>query len=161
MISKQESQTRFNKYRETQGSQDEVYTYGTKMNERVGAVAVIKRHFQNGGTTSRQLSKTLPGNSTIVAVDATAIRLVLSYYQFMGPVHYNVVFYSNSISCLQAIEGKDTERPFMYWPLCSWTCSGYWVTRAHVFVSARYQAILLLGEMKKQTGQQKRALTMT
>ena len=31
----------------------------------------------------------------------------------MGPVHQDVVIYSDSISCLQAIEGEDTENPFI------------------------------------------------
>ena len=47
------------------------------MNERVGAAAVINRHFQNGETTCRQLSKRLPDNSTIFAAEATAISLAL------------------------------------------------------------------------------------
>ena len=31
----------------------------------------------------------------------------------MGPVHHDVVVYSDSMSCLQAIEGEDTENPFI------------------------------------------------
>ena len=83
------------------------------MNERVGAAAVINRHFQNGETTCRQLSKRLPDNSTIFAAEATAISLALNYYQHMGPVHHDVVIYSDSMSCLQAIEGENTENPFI------------------------------------------------
>ena len=64
------------------------------MNERVGAAAVINRHFQNGETTCRQLSKRLSDNSTIFAAEATAINLALNYYQHMGPVHHDVVVYS-------------------------------------------------------------------
>ena len=78
MISGQEAQAKFNEFREAQGSHDEVYTDGSKMNERVGAVAVINRHFQNGETTYRQLSKRLPDNSTIFAAEATAISLALN-----------------------------------------------------------------------------------
>ena len=113
MISGQEAQAKFNEFREAQGSHDEVYTDGSKMNERVGAAAVINRHFQNGETTCRQLSKRLPDNSTIFAAEATAISLALNYYQHMGPVHHDVVVYSDSMSCLQAIEGEDTENPFI------------------------------------------------
>ena len=51
MISRQEAQAKFSEYHETQGSHDEVNTDGSKMNERVGAVAVINRHFENGETT--------------------------------------------------------------------------------------------------------------
>ena len=51
MISGQEAQAKFNEYHEAQGSHDELYTDGSKMNERVGAAAVINRHFQNGETT--------------------------------------------------------------------------------------------------------------
>ena len=49
------------------------------MNERVGAAAVINRHFQDGETTCRQLSKRLPDKSTIFAAEATAITLALYY----------------------------------------------------------------------------------
>ena len=77
------------------------------------STAVINRHFQNGETTCRQLSKRLPDNSSIFAAEATAISLALNYYQHMGPVHHDVVVYSDSMSCLQAIEGEDTENPFI------------------------------------------------
>ena len=113
MISRQEAQAKFNEFREALGSHDEVYTDGSKMNEKVGAATVINRHFQNGETTCRQLSKRLPDNSSIFAAEATAISLALNYYQHMGPVHHDVVVYSDSMSCLQAIEGEDTENPFI------------------------------------------------
>ena len=76
-------------------------------------MAVINRHFQNGETTCRQLSKRLPDNSTIFAAEASAISLALNYYQRMGPVHHDVVVYSDSMSCLQAIEREDSENPFI------------------------------------------------
>ena len=113
MISGQEAQAKINEFRESQGSHDDVYTDGSKMKERVGAAAVINRHFQNGETTCCQLSKRLPDNSTIFAAEATAISLALNYYQHMGPVHHDVVVYSESMSCLQAIEGEDTENPLI------------------------------------------------
>ena len=113
MISGQEVQAKFNEFREAQGSHDEVYTDGSKMNERVGAAAVINRHFQNGETTCPQLSKRLPDNSTIFAAETTVISLALNYYQHMGPVHHDVVVYSDSMSCLQAIEGEDTKKPMI------------------------------------------------
>ena len=69
------------------------------MNEGVGTAAVINCHFQNGETTCHQLSKRLPDNSTIFAAEATAISLALNYYQHMGPVHHDVVAYSDSMSC--------------------------------------------------------------
>ena len=75
--------------------------------------AVINHHFQNGETTCRQLSKRLPDNSTMFAAEATAISLALNYYQHMGPVHHDVVVYPDSMSCLQAMEGEDTENPFI------------------------------------------------
>ena len=100
MISREEAQAIFNEYHEAQVSHDEVYTDGSKMNERVGAAAVINCHFQDGETTRHQLSKRLPDNSTIFADEATAITLALSYYRHMGPVHHDVVVYSDSMSCL-------------------------------------------------------------
>ena len=111
MISRPEAQAKFREYRETLGSHDKVFTDGSKMNERLGAAAVINRHFQNGETTCRHLTKRLPDNSTIFAAEATAIALALNYYQHMGPVHHDVIVYSDSMSCLQAVEGEDRE-PF-------------------------------------------------
>ena len=112
MITRQEAQAKFNEYHETQGSHDEVYTDGSKMNERVGAAAVINRHFLDGEATCRQMSKRLPDNSTIFAAEATAIVLALNYYQYMGLVHHDVLVYSDSMSCLQAIEGEDSWEAF-------------------------------------------------
>ena len=90
MISGQEAQAKFNEYREAHGSHDEVYTDGSKMNERVGAAAVINHHFHNGETTCRQLSKRLPDNSTLFGVEATAMSLALNYNQQMVPVHHDI-----------------------------------------------------------------------
>ena len=103
MIARQEAQANFSEYHEAQGSHDEVYTDGSKMNERMVAAAVINRHFQNGETTCHQLSKRLPDKSTIFAAEATAISLALNYYQHMGPVHHDIMVYTDSMSCLQAI----------------------------------------------------------
>ena len=83
------------------------------MNEGVGAAVVINRHFQNGETTCRQLSKRLPDHSTIFAAEATAISLALNYCRHMGPVHHDVVVYSDSMYCLHVIEGEDMEYPFI------------------------------------------------
>ena len=109
MITREEAQAKFREYHDAQGPHDEVYTDGSKINERVGAAAVVNRHFQNGETTCRQLSKRLPDNSTIFAAEATAITLALDYYRHMDHVQHDVVFYSDSMSWLQAIEGEDTE----------------------------------------------------
>ena len=76
------------------------------------AAAIINWHFKDGETTCRLLSKRLPDN-TIFAAEATAIILALNYYQHMDPVHHDIVVYSDSMSCLQAIEGEDTENPFI------------------------------------------------
>ena len=80
------------------------------MNERVGAAAVINRHFQNGVTTCHQLSKRRPDKSPIFAAEATVITLALNYYRHVDhSVHHDMVVYSDSMSCLQAIEGDDIE----------------------------------------------------
>ena len=113
MISRQEAQAKLSGYLEAQGSHDKIYTNGSTMNERVGAAACINHHCQNGETTCRQLAKNLPDNSTMFAPEATAISLALNHYQHMGQVHHDVVVYSDSMSCLQAIEGENTENPFI------------------------------------------------
>ena len=78
MITREEARAKFNEYHKALGKHDEVYIDGPKIIERVGAAAVISRHFQNGETTCRQLSKRLPNNSTIFAAEATAITLALT-----------------------------------------------------------------------------------
>ena len=113
MISRQEAQAKFNEYCGTQGPHDEVYTNGSKIDERVDAAAVFNHYFKNGEITCHCLSKRLPDNSTIFAAEATAITLALDYYQHMGSVRHDVVVYSDSMSCLQAIEGEDTENPLI------------------------------------------------
>ena len=111
MITREEALTKFQEYQNALGPHDKVCTDGSKINERVGAAAVINRHLQNGETTCRQLSKRLPNNSTIFAAEATTITLALEYYQYMDPIKHDVVVYSDSMSCLQTIEGEDTENP--------------------------------------------------
>ena len=77
MISRPEAHAKFWEYQETLGSHDEVFTDDSKMNERVGAAAVIKTHFQNSETTCHHLTKRLPDNSTIFVAEATAITLAV------------------------------------------------------------------------------------
>ena len=83
------------------------------MEYKVGAAAMINHLFQNGETVFRKLSKRLPDNSTIFAAKATAITLALNYYRYIDPVRHDVVVYSDSLSCLQAIESEDTENPLI------------------------------------------------
>ena len=64
-------------------------------------------------TCCHHLSKRLPDNSTIFAAEATAITLALNYYRHMDPVCHDVVVYSQSMSCSPAVEGEDTENPFI------------------------------------------------
>ena len=113
IISREEAQAKFNEYCGTLGPHDEVYTDGSKIDERMGAAAVINRHFQNGEITCRCLSKRLPDNSSIFAAEATAITLALDYYRHMEPVRHDVVVYSDSMSCFQVIEWEDTENPLI------------------------------------------------
>ena len=63
--------------------------------------------------TCHQLSKRLPGNSAIFAAEATAITLALDYNRHMDPAQHDVIFYSDSMSCLPTIEGEDTEPPHL------------------------------------------------
>ena len=111
MTTREEAKAKFREYHDTQGAHDEVYTDGSKIDERVGAAAVINRHFQIGETTCRQLSKRLQNN--IFAPEATAITLALNYYWHMDPVQHDVIIYSDSMSSLQAIEGEDSDNPLI------------------------------------------------
>ena len=56
--------------------------------------------------------KRLPDNSTIFAAEATAITLALNYYRYMGPVHHEVVVYSDSMSYLAGDRGWRYWEPF-------------------------------------------------
>ena len=60
----------------------------------MGAVAVINHHFPNDDITCHYLSKRLRDNSAFFAAEATAVTL-------------------DSMPCLQAIEGEDTENPLI------------------------------------------------
>ena len=100
MIARQEAQAKLNEYCETQGSLDEVHTDGSKMNQRVVAVAFISRIVGQPATNRPQK---LPYNSTIFDSEATNISLAENYNRHMVPVHHHVVIYSDFMSCLQAI----------------------------------------------------------
>ena len=113
MIDPLRAQADFWEYQESIGVHDEVYTDGSKVNERVWAAAAVRRHFQNGETTERHFLKRLPDGSSIFAAEATAIEMALEYYSVMPAVGHDVVVYSDSMSCLQAIDGEDTEQPFI------------------------------------------------
>ena len=112
MLPRQEAQAKFNEAKHKDPMM--VLTpMAPKWMRRVRAAVVINHHFQDGETTCHRLSKRQPDNSTIFAAEVTAITLVLNYYRQMGPVQHDVVVYSDSISCLLAIEGKETENPFI------------------------------------------------
>ena len=99
------------------------------MNETVGAAVVINRYFQNGETACCQLSKRLPDKAPFFAAEVAAITPVLNCYQHMGPVHHDVVSYSKSMSFCRQMKVKILGTLLF---AKSWTCSGYWVRRAHV-----------------------------
>ena len=51
--------------------------------------------------------------SILFAAEVTTITLVLDYCRLTEPVQHNIVVYSDKKSYLQAIEGEDTESPFI------------------------------------------------
>ena len=110
----------------------------------MGAAAVINSHFQDGETTCCQLSKRLTNNIAIFAVEATAITLALDYYRYMDPAQHDVVVYSDSMSCLQAIENEDTENPLICHMNILWALS----KKAPMSASAGCQAIVALRVMR-------------
>ena len=112
MISRQEAHAKFS-IKKRKDLMMKSTLMAPKWTKEWGAAVVINRDFQNGETTCRQLSKRLLDNSTIFAAETTAISVALNYYQHMGPVHHDVVVHSDSIFCLQAIEGEDTENPLI------------------------------------------------
>ena len=83
------------------------------MNERVGqqqlSFAISRMVRQPAAICPTRMTD----NSTIFAAEATAITLALDYYWHMDPVHHDVAVYTDSMSCLWAIEGKDTENPLI------------------------------------------------
>ena len=135
MITRDKAQAKFREYRDAQGPHDEVYTDGSKINERVGAAAVINRLFENGETTCRQLSKILSNNSTIFATEATAITLALIYYRHMDPVQHDVIFYSDSVSCLQTLMALYPIQRFIIPPPNEVGGGVYWIHLVRLSVS--------------------------
>ena len=113
MISGQEAQAKFNEYYEAQGSHDEVYTDGSKMNESGGSSGHQPPFPEWWDNLPPTVQKTCQTTAPSLQLRPTAISLALNYYQHMSPVHHDVVVYSDSMSCLQAIEGEDTENPFI------------------------------------------------
>ena len=89
------------------------------MNESEVAAAVINRHFRDGETTCRHLTKPLPDNSSTFAAEATSSTLTLNYYQYMGSVHHGVVVYSDSMTCLRSIGGVINIIQLTHWTLSS------------------------------------------
>ena len=53
MITREEAQVKFREYHDAQGPHDEVYTDGSKIDERVGAAVVINRQSAHGSCTAR------------------------------------------------------------------------------------------------------------
>ena len=146
MIYREEARAKFNECCDSLGPHDEVYTDGSKIDERVGAATVINRHFQNGEITCRCLSKRLPDNSTIFAAEATVITLALDYYEHMEPVRHDVVVYSlTQCHACKRLRGKILRTLSS---AISWTSCSYWMIKAHMFVSVGYQATVALREMK-------------
>ena len=71
-------------------------------------------HSGFGRMNTTRVYKRLPDNSIIFAAEATAITLALDYYMdHTDPVQHDVVFYSDSMSCLQLIDGEDMENPLI------------------------------------------------
>ena len=139
MITREEAQAKFREYHDAQGPHDQVYTDGSKIDERVGAAAVINRHFQNGESTCHQLSKRLPNNSTIFAAEATAITLALKHYRHMDPYLYSTMSYSTLTQCL-ACRQLTTKILTTLLFARSRISSGHWVTKALLSASAGCQA---------------------
>ena len=83
------------------------------------------------------------------AVEATAITLALNHYRYMGPVHHDVIVYSDSMSCLRTIESEDTENNFIYHIM-----NFFWFLsdKGTLDLSTGYRAIVAEREMKESTG---------
>lgn len=111
MISASEAQAKFKEYKLTQGIHDEVYTDGSKMDDKVGAAAIIKHRLSNGEIITRTRSKRLHDNSTVFSAEATAIMLALEYYATQPALNHDVIIYSDSMSCLQDIESEESNHP--------------------------------------------------
>ena len=151
MTTRQKSQAISNEYHHIQRSHDEVCTKEPKVEKRVGEEAVINCHFENGEMTCSDLSKRLPDNN-IFAAEATVFTLTPDFHRHMDPVWHDVAVYTGSISCLQVVEGKDTENP------PPWTSFGYWAIKVYKSVYAGYQAIVAFRQIKESTNWPKRPL---
>ena len=102
----------FHLIRHEYGKHDEVYTDGSKMGEKVAAAAHISRNLADE-TIFRDRTIRLPDGSSIFSAESIGIILALEYYNVMERVSHDVVIYSDSMSCLQAIDNEDTNQPLI------------------------------------------------
>ena len=78
----------------------------------VGFAPLLQRAHQCTKDSVQRGSQSHASGCTLQA-EATASTLALNYYRHMDPVQHDVVIYTDSMSCLQAIEGEYTDNPLI------------------------------------------------
>ena len=145
MITREEAQAKLREYHVAQGPHDEVYTDGSKINERVGATG-------SSITISRMVRRpaaSCPRDSQMTAPSLLLkLQPLLWHWTIIGTwTLYSTMLYSTRTQCLACRRFRAKIRKtlsFVIW----WTSSGHWATKAHVFASAGCQAIVALRVMR-------------
>ena len=144
MITKKEPKAKFNEYHETQGSHDEVYTDGLKMNEGVGGSSLQPQFPEWWSNLPPPIEKTARYQHHVCC---------WSYSHHPGtellPVHGLSSWRCSSLLWLNVLLTGDRGQRLLF--AISGTSSGYWGTEAHVSVSTGYGVIVVQREMKEST----------
>jgi hypothetical protein len=82
---------------------NEIYTDGSKDQNKVAFAAVSGNDI---------LSARLPNNSSIFTAEAKALQLAVDFIKYSDDE--NRIIYSDSFSCLQAIQNCKTDHPFIH-----------------------------------------------
>ena len=87
---------------ESKLSKIDIYTDGSKDQNRVAAAAVIKNEI---------FSARLPNEATIFTAEAKAIQLAFEFIKISSDKHFTI--FSDSLSCLQSIKNRNIEHPYI------------------------------------------------
>ena len=145
MITREEAPAKFREYHDALGSHDEVYTDGSKINERLGR--------QRSSTAiSRMVRRTAASCPRDSRITAPSLLLRLQplpwHWTIIGTwTLYSTMLYSTRTQCLACRRLRAKIRKTLSFVI-SWTSSGHWATRAHVFAPAGCQAIVALRVMR-------------
>ena len=93
---------KFFEIKQAKHSTIDIYTGGSKDQNKVAAAAVIEHDV---------FSARLPNEATIFTAEAKAIQLAFEYIKFSNEKHFTI--FSDSLSCLQSISNMNIDHPYI------------------------------------------------